>query len=151
MCTPFLEGGRGIGPLKSINHAALLKLSWNVISSNSQCSSLIKARCFRNNVPYSSYIRSSIWPGINFFIHSVMDNCSWKLGNGLHINFWIDKWLAHPIVDVVHIPPEWHKTLSASVTDFIEDHAWLTPASLSVNCPELTTEIKKVIITSSAL
>lgn len=34
VCTPFLDGGLGIRPLKAINHAALLKLSWNVISLN---------------------------------------------------------------------------------------------------------------------
>lgn len=133
----FLEVGLGIRPLKSINDAALFKLSWNVIAINSQWSCLIKARCFRNRLPCSNYIRSSIWPGLSQFLQSIIDNCCWKLGTGMQINFWSDRWLSQPIVDIMRIPSDMQCSLTAIVVDFIENKAWCIPAALASNCPNI--------------
>lgn len=77
--SPYLEGGLDIRPLRSINQAATLKLSWDFLTSNSQWAGFLRARLLKNNSPRSSFVKSSIWPSIRNCFHTVMENSSWQL------------------------------------------------------------------------
>lgn len=65
LCKPVIEGGLS---LRSINSAAMLKLSWNVVVSKEDWAGLFRARFFRSGVPALTYIRSSIWPGVKNYM-----------------------------------------------------------------------------------
>lgn len=50
------------------------------------------------------FVRSSICPAIKCHLLAVLDSAHQFLGSGDTINFWRDKWLSQPIVDVLNIP-----------------------------------------------
>lgn len=60
VCCPLIEGGLGIRSLRALNKAAMLKLSWEMVSSNKQWVVIIRARYFKNKVPVTDYAKSSI-------------------------------------------------------------------------------------------
>lgn len=127
VCTPYAAGGLGIRPLRGINDAALLKLCWQMFTSEDQWASFCRARFLRGRAPVSHYVSSSIWPSINRFFHTVQENTSWQLGDGNTINFWTNKWLSQPVVDLLSIPNHLHPLLSAKVKDFITNGSWCIP------------------------
>lgn len=52
ICSPVNGGGLGVRSIKDINKAAVLKLYWELVTSNSQWVNLIKSRVFiKNDVP----------------------------------------------------------------------------------------------------
>lgn len=60
VCKSTLDGGLGLRSLNTINKAALLKLGWELVSSNLQCASLVRSRVFRSGKPVIQHIKSSI-------------------------------------------------------------------------------------------
>lgn len=132
--------------LKFVNDAAILKLTWEMMSSNREWATLIKARFLRNNAPITHYVRSSIWPALKPHIQTVISNSTWQIGDGKHINFWTDTWLARPIVEILQLPVQLHKSLHAIVVDFIHDNAWLIPPVLVEKYPNLANAISQVSI-----
>lgn len=55
-------------------------------------------------------------------------NTSWQLGDGPKINFWHDKWLSLPIVELLNSPASIQ--LNARVTDFIFNNSWSIPQDI---------------------
>ncbi|XP_039686942.1 uncharacterized protein [Medicago truncatula] len=100
LCQPWNEGGLDIKPTRLINEALILKLSWNLLATDSRWSNLLKRRYFSNGMPSSRYFKSSVWSGIKEFIGTILVNSLWIVGSGDSINFWTDNWLGAPLVDV---------------------------------------------------
>lgn len=71
LCSPTHEGGIGLRSIRSINESSMLKLAWEVCSSDQHWAYLVRARCFRNKKPVSHYLKSSIWPGLKPFLSCV--------------------------------------------------------------------------------
>lgn len=63
LCSPVSSGGLGLRFLRSINEAAMLKLSWVKVSSSSHWSMLLKSRFSRFNRPLGHYANSSTYSG----------------------------------------------------------------------------------------
>lgn len=131
MCSPVTEEGFGLRSIRVINDAAMLKLSWEVMFSDSACANQLKARFFKAGQPCSTYRKSSIWPGIKRFYNIIKANTSWIIGDGSRVNFWKDKWLFSPIVDLISIPADMQGMLHAKVCDFIKNGSWcLLPCTI---------------------
>lgn len=133
LCKPVKEGGLGIKSLKSLSEAVLLKISFELIASNKECATFLRSKFFHHNKPVHNYVRSSLWLGIKIHMHSVFSNTVWHIGDGSSINFWRDKWLSQPLVDLVHFPQRLQHNLNAKVSDFIKYGCWNIPESLFAN------------------
>lgn len=101
--------------MRSIDDAAMLKLSWNSISSSGQWASLIRARFMKHKILVSYYTKSSIWHALRTHLSTVLHNSTWLIGDGYVIDFWHDKWLFKPLVDTLNIPPNISKQLSVEL------------------------------------
>ncbi|XP_019465376.1 PREDICTED: uncharacterized protein LOC109363572 [Lupinus angustifolius] len=99
-----------------------------------------KARHKANN----SYVKSSIWPGINKNWPTVLNNSVWILGNGMNINYWCDKWPSIPLIDSLSIPSFLHNSLMASVADFTFHSKWIIPKPIAENFPNIAREIASI-------
>ncbi|XP_019431934.1 PREDICTED: uncharacterized protein LOC109339025 [Lupinus angustifolius] len=79
VCCPIKESGLGIRSIKLLNQAAMLKLAWEMNSSSQEWANYYRNRFCRNKEPKSSYIKSSIWPGIKKHWHVSLENSIWLL------------------------------------------------------------------------
>lgn len=70
--SPCNEGDLGLRSLRSINNAALLKLCWEMFSTQNQWAQLLKSRFWRNHSPIRHYAKSSLWPGVREHVNSVI-------------------------------------------------------------------------------
>lgn len=134
---PENEGGLGIRSLRSINDAALLKLSWDMLTSKSDWASLLKARFLKNNKPIVYYAKSTIWSSVRNHISSVIDNSSWCNGNGKSINFWHDNWLSNPVSELLDLPMSVHPFVKATISYFISNGTWRISNSFFVSYPDI--------------
>lgn len=144
-CRSLTEGGLGLKSVRDINEAAMLKLSWDVLSSSSYCADFLRARLFKKN-KVASLIKSSIWSGIKKFMPVVQSSVKWSIGDGSSINFWIDYWLDSPIADQLGFPAEFSNLLNARVKEFIANGSWSLPQLFCEKAPDVGTEIKRIVI-----
>lgn len=144
VCSSFEDGGLSLRSIRSINEAAMLKLSWNLISSSDQWAKFLKSRFFRNAKPVEYHIISFLWPALRHWCFRVPDNVSWQIGNGDTINFWSDKWPEEPIVDTLHLPNHLHMSLKATISDFVVNNQWNLPSIMYQNCLALVERIHQV-------
>ncbi|OVA01200.1 hypothetical protein BVC80_8355g6 [Macleaya cordata] len=68
----------------------------------------------------------------------------WLLGDGTTINFWFDRWLSNPIIDIIEVPDNIKKQLTATVNWFIVNGRWSLPRSLCESYPEVVEEIQNL-------
>lgn len=146
MCSPSSAGGVGLRSLRSINEAALLKLAWNVLSSQGHWSLLLRSRFLRYNKPIGHYAKSSIWPGVRQFINTAVLGSCWQIGNGNKVNLWRDYWLPYSISEELNIPDHVLKYLKADVKDFIHNKSWFIPRALETLFPDIARDIQQIII-----
>jgi len=76
----FAEGGLGIRPLRLLNHVAMLKLAWQLVTAESSWALLIRARFFRGNHRVAFHVSSSIWYSLCPFLDVITDNSQWQIG-----------------------------------------------------------------------
>lgn len=126
----------------------MLKLCWDVFSSNKQWSSFMKARFLRNFRPISYYLQSFIWPAMKAYYPLVKQKSSWRLSDGKIINFWLYKWFTEPIATSPNFPVSRHSSLRAKVCEFIVNGQWRIPAELSTKCPNVVSKIQNQVIPS---
>lgn len=150
VCLPISEGGLGIRFLKAINKTGMLSLAWELLTSNSQWSSLIRARAFKGNKMVLYHISSSIWFGVRNSIPSIEGNTMWQIGNGRKISFWHNRWLSSPVVDLIDIPTDVQHLLESKVSDFILNGKWSILVSLISKYPRLQAEINQVVIPTTS-
>lgn len=130
MSCPVKEGGVGIKSLGCLNKAALLTLSWNMITADKDRASFLRGRFLQHGKPSTRYIKSSVWPGIKSLVTTALSNSIWLIGDGKDVNFWLHNRLSKPIVDMLNIPDFMHNSLATSVADFIKDGKWNMPEDL---------------------
>jgi ribonuclease HI len=146
MCRPMAQGGLNIRSLIHLNEASNLKLCWSLINSSSTWAVLLRDRVIRNGKAIRYHIFSSIWSGIKNEFAVINDNCVWLLGDGSHINFWVDNWCGDSLVEQLGIPAHLHHLLTSSVSDFIVNGRWNIPVQLSLMFPNLYSIISTVSI-----
>jgi len=71
ICKPRDEGGLSVKDPMLVNRAAMLHLTWSLLTSNEQWASLCRARFLCHGKPKSNYIMSSVWPGMKHYISSI--------------------------------------------------------------------------------
>lgn len=150
VCCPLYEGGLGIRPFRKINEAAMLRLCWLFMTSNSHWSKLLRSRVVRGQGLISYHIGSSIWLGIKSYFLVVKQNLAWQIGNGANINFWTDQWLNAPLVDILNIPPHLHDQLITKIKDLIGNGSWCVPPFLFHCFPVLENAVRQVILPAEA-
>ncbi|KAF1882437.1 hypothetical protein Lal_00039085 [Lupinus albus] len=133
VCTPTKTGGLGIRSLKHLNQAALLKLAWEMTSSENRFG-IAKNMSKR-------YFKSSIWHGIKPNWNNVMHNALWLVGDGKKVNFWKDNWTGHALVDMLRIPAAVHSSLVAKVSDFVLNTVWTIPTVFAETFPNVMDNI----------
>ncbi|XP_019432710.1 PREDICTED: uncharacterized protein LOC109339681, partial [Lupinus angustifolius] len=146
VCSPFQNGGLGIKSIKQLNKAALLKLTWEMISSDKECTIFYRERFGASSNPSQRYYKSSIWPNIKNSWHLAIIHSRWLVGDGHKISFWKDNWHRCPLVDSMNIPDELHNSLIAFVVDFISGSKWIIPNFIVDLFPEIATQISKTRI-----
>lgn len=118
-CYPLKEGGLGIRYLSKINEADDLKLCWELSRSQLPWAQYLISRVIRGNKAISYHVYSSIWSSIKHKYGEILDNCQWKIGNGVNIKFWTDPWGGDPLVHTIHIHQHLHSLLQSTLNSYI--------------------------------
>lgn len=134
--------------VRDISEAASLKLCWNLLSSDSQWSSFLKATFFREGASISHFISSTIWCSIKPHLQTAIEKSKWVLGDGKSINFWLDSWLPDcpTITELLNLPSSVLHLFKSTVSTFISENSWKIPAELSTHHPAISDAINKVFI-----
>lgn len=77
LCLPASKGGLGVKSIKTLNEAALLLLTFDLIASKKDWAEFLKNRFLQHRQPATNYVKSSLWPGIKANIQTVLSNSFW--------------------------------------------------------------------------
>lgn len=146
LCCSYEEGGLNIRSIKSINEAAMLKLAYDLTTSDKHWARLIRARFMNHTLPVLHHVKSSILPGLRPYLQVVKDCTSWIIVDGSRINFWHDKWMSNSMVNILNMSVVLHQSLLALVSDFIKDNSWTIPHVIASKSPDIVAAITKVVI-----
>lgn len=87
ICKNRFDGGLDIRDPHMVNKASMMVLCWQLLTSQEQWACMCRARFFRTGKPVAYNITSSIWPGWKSHIGSVLQNSTWRIGNGESVDF----------------------------------------------------------------
>ncbi|WJX23235.1 hypothetical protein P8452_12461 [Trifolium repens] len=96
-CLPKKDGGLGIKSPLRMNDAFLMKILWNMINKPEDlwCKVLYnkygRKKDLRDAISSQPY-DSPLWKSIASIWDQFQNHIVWQLGDGNHINFWLDKW-----------------------------------------------------------
>ena len=121
----------------------MLKLAWDLFSSNSQWAVLFKSRFFSHGQPIRYFAQSSVWHGVKNHISTIIQNTLWIVRTGDRI-MWTDNWLGEPLVNLFNIDPFFHSSFSGKVSEVIDNGHWNLPPSLLV--PEVTSGLASITL-----
>lgn len=101
VCSKIVGGGIGFGKLCDFNLALLCKDAWSLVNNPSTLATkILKARYY----PNSSFLEaqkgtnpSFIWSSIFETQAIIWNNCRWRVGDGISISIWKDKWLPNDV------------------------------------------------------
>nr|KYP63478.1 Putative ribonuclease H protein At1g65750 family [Cajanus cajan] len=124
------EGGLGIRSLIEINNVYMLKLCWNFFKGNTDWASVLGNRVVKKNGTVAQYLTSTIWASIRDMYSTVKTHSSWIIGNGKKVNFWTDRWLFMPIVDIMNIDAFVHSKFKSPVSCFLKNGSWHLPTPI---------------------
>ncbi|XP_042481025.1 uncharacterized protein LOC122061674 [Macadamia integrifolia] len=129
VCKPTREGGLGIRRLRDVNFACLCKLAWKIKHGNSLMSVFFRARFLKiDGSLKTTYLSSSIWPGLKKVWRWVQSHEQWTVGNGQRINFWKDSWLGKKSIEEMYGSQlDIFDSMQAKVSDFICQDEWNFP------------------------
>ncbi|WJX23885.1 hypothetical protein P8452_13067 [Trifolium repens] len=96
-CLPKKEGGLGIKSPHQMNEAFLMKMLWNLITRPDDLWCKVLYSKYGRNKNLCTTISSlsydsPLWKALTSIWDKFQQNVVWNLGNGNHINFWLDKW-----------------------------------------------------------
>ncbi|KAM6574521.1 hypothetical protein CsatA_022848 [Cannabis sativa] len=126
MCKPKEEGGLGFRSLSEFNQALLAKQGWHLIHKPHS----LLARVLKNSYyPNTSFLNakcpqnaSCIWKGIVWGREIIYEGARWRIGNGITIRVWQDKWLPRPNGTITHRPLDANpNTIVSSLLNTKED------------------------------
>ncbi|KAF1890286.1 hypothetical protein Lal_00013539 [Lupinus albus] len=116
VCTSLKARGLGLKSIKHMNHAALLKLSWEMISSQHEWALFCRLRFGREASPSPRYYKSSIWHGIK-------------------VNWW-----------VMVLRSVSGRTTGLTLLDFVNHSTWTFPQVIAEAYPHVVDDIVKLHI-----
>ncbi|XP_042485821.1 uncharacterized protein LOC122066061 [Macadamia integrifolia] len=106
--------------------------AWQIKHGNSLMSVFFRARFLKiDGSLKTTYLSSSIWPGLKKVWRWVQSHEQWTVGNGQRINFWKDSWLGKkPIEELYGLQLDIFDSMQAKVSDFICQDEWNFPQVL---------------------
>ncbi|KAE9620126.1 hypothetical protein Lalb_Chr02g0160441 [Lupinus albus] len=144
LCTPIKDGGLGHRSIKLLNQAAILRLSWVMISSDQEWAVFCWQRFSNGRTPSTRYFKSAIWHVIKANWNMVMHNSLWLMGDGTKVNFWKDNWIGDALVDLLNIPLSLQSALVAKVSDFVLNTLWTIPRVIAEAYPNVVEDIIQI-------
>nr|KYP62471.1 hypothetical protein KK1_017005 [Cajanus cajan] len=108
----------------------MLKLCWNFFKRESDWAAVLGYRVHKKNETVAHYLSSKIWASIKDMYPQVKKSSTWSIGNGSKVNFWTDRWLSRPIVDIMNIHVSFHTKFKCSVSNFLKDGSWHLPPDI---------------------
>ncbi|XP_058770393.1 uncharacterized protein LOC131644024 [Vicia villosa] len=147
-CRPYDEGGLGIRSLVTLNEAANLKQCWDLVSSQEQWASLLRARVMRDNKPISYHIFSSLWSSMRASWAEVSSNSGWLIGNGKNFKFWSDFWNGSCVIDSLNITDLLHPFVKDKAEAYIQNRQWKLPNDIHILFPTLDNLLSNVHLPS---
>jgi ribonuclease HI len=144
VCTPISSGGLGLRRLKDMNKAGCLKLCWELIKSDKQWATTLRTRFFRNSIPISHAVSSSIWSSLKGYLPLLQDHSIWRVGDGTAISFWTDNWLGYKLQDSIEgpLPDSISHLQAAKVADVIHNQNWILPDVFKQTYPNIAADIQ---------
>ena len=105
-----MDGGLGFKDFEAFNHALLAKQCWKLINSeDSLCYKVLKSKYF----PTTSFVHANLGSRPSFIWRSLMtgkevilEGSQWRVGNGIQIDVWKDKWVNKPPLYQIHATNE---------------------------------------------
>ena len=134
ICMPRNHGGLGFKKLDVMNHALLMKLTWEVVSNSDKL--WVKVFCSKygldpGNLPLSLPDKqgSRIWMTIRKTWADTMHGARWSVCDGVRTWFWLDCWVTkqEPLINFA-LQPISHEIINAIVSEFLNEHGgwnWL--------------------------
>jgi hypothetical protein len=140
VCLPKKEGGLGIKSITEWNKIALLKHIWNLCNDS-------------DGSIWSTWIRSNLLRGRNFWTIKTPQNCSWAwgkilklrslawpkmkyiIGDGMTTSLWFDNWHPHsPLADSYgeRFIYDSGMAKNAKVNVLIQNSEWKTPTTQAI-------------------
>lgn len=102
MCKPKLDGGLGFKDLSTFNRALLAKQWWRLLSNtHSLFYRIFKSKYFSTGTFLSAKLGSNpsfVWRSFLSARDLLLDGVCWKIGNGLLVDVWSDKWTERPLI-----------------------------------------------------
>lgn len=136
-------GGLDFKPTRIINSSLLLHLSWKLINDDTQCALMFRKCFLAYGRPILHHFKSSVWLGVREHISTVNANSLWLIGDGAHINFWMDNSLGTPLATIFNILHSRH--LTSTLSDFIIDGKLQLPGCFLMN-PLLEASVQNIVI-----
>ncbi|XP_026383959.1 uncharacterized protein LOC113279480 [Papaver somniferum] len=126
ICCPFEEGGLGLPRMATINTTLLMKLWWNIRTSNKKWAGFLRAKFFgRNGCIKQFSVKSSILPGIRK-VHQLVDsNTKVQPGDGRSTSLYYDAWHGNKCVADILNDHSLHRTVL--VSDVLVENQWVIP------------------------
>ncbi|XP_062013933.1 uncharacterized protein LOC133730332 [Rosa rugosa] len=144
-CKPKVEGGLGLRDLFEANRALLIKRCWEVLSSSSPASILVRTRFLNEDFqPLKSFKKSSVWLGLKKVWPTFFNSLQWCVGNGRKISFWFDNWLGEPLASTIGVAGA--IPLQAKLHEFIVDSNWVLPEDFIASFPQVAGKIKQIAL-----
>lgn len=140
LCCPRNEAGLGLRHLPALNKAALLTLSWSILTASTSWGVFARGRFSISRYMKYKYFGSSIWPGLRVSLPLIFQHSRWSIGDGKLVSFWSDKWLNHVIIDNLQISRV-SQFFKSSVASYISGQQWVLPTWFQAALPSLAREI----------
>ena len=128
ICTSKIHGGLGFKKLDVMNHALLMKLTWEIVSNSEKL--WVKVFCSKygldvGNLPLTLPEKqgSRIWMAITKTWGDTMHGARWSVCNGVRTRLWMDCWVTkqEPLINFA-IQPISHEIINASVSEFVTEN-----------------------------
>ena len=121
-------------------------MCWDLKNFNEDWAILLRSKVFRGRKVISHHIFSSIWSSVKSEMNNITDNCRWIIGNGENINFCLDTWLDKPVASILNFPDTFHTSLTATVSDYIQNSFWHISQSVSDSYPTLYNLVMQITL-----
>jgi len=110
ICLSKMNGGLGLKRPHLMNEAFLMKMLWNLNTKPDDLWCKVLLSKYGTNNDLSSSIKSQpydspLWKALAGTWGEFQRNIVWKIGDGLHTNFWLDKWGSNNI-SLITVPTQ---------------------------------------------
>ncbi|KAF6141503.1 hypothetical protein GIB67_012265 [Kingdonia uniflora] len=147
-CKPRKEGGIDIRSLKEVNLSLLMKLAWNFLNGQDDCSKLMRAKfSTKSGNRINSTQGSSVWAGIRRVVTEVEQRSGWIIGDEKDIDLWRDNW-GHqlPLKELINSDSIPWNCLKAKVSSIIQDGHWRVHSDMETILQRLNIDLSTIQI-----